>query len=533
MRHARAILWAQWRTMRNFYPRSGVAWASLIGAVWYGGWLVAALAVARIVSDPSNLDLIHSALPGGLLLVFLYWQVVPLLMAATGSALDMRKLKAYPIPVRQLFAIEVLLRVTAGIEMFVILLGVLVGTLLNPGLSAAGAAGIVLYTIFNLLVAVGLRDLVVRLMAHKRVREIAFFVLVFGAGSLQLILARGNLATGLRILASSDVLKVWPWSAAANLAQGRDAAISLVYLFAWCVIGSAFGLWQFSRTLSFDPAEAGSNRTPLAAAGTRPIERFYGFPSALFADPLGALIEKELRSLARSPRFRLVFLMGFTFGLVVWLPVALGRQGETQSFLGNNYLTVVSVYSLLLLSEVCFWNSFGFDRSAAQIYFLAPIPFSKVLIGKNLGAILFILLEICAVTLVCALLGMPLNPLKLGEAFGVAAVVSLFLLCAGNLMSVRHARGVNPDSSFRSGAAGRLQAILLVVYPVAFLPAALAYLARYAFDSELAFFAVLAVDAAAGVLVYRIALDSAVESAAMFRENIVTALSSGDGPISG
>jgi ABC-2 type transport system permease protein len=534
MNQARAILWAQWRTIRSFYARGGgVAWASLIGAIWYGIWLVAAVAAARLVSDPFNLEVIHSALPGGLLLVFLYWQVVPLLMAATGSALEMRKLKAYPIPVRQLFAIEVLLRVTAGIEMCLVLLGVFIGILLNPKLPGAGAIGIALYMIFNLLVAVGLRDLVVRLLAHKRIREITLFVFVLAVGSLQLILSRGAFGGGFRMIASADVLKVWPWAATSNLAQGRDAFLSFTYLLAWCVIASAFGLWQFSRTLSFDAAEAGSSRAASSTSALRPIERFYRLPSAVLGDPLGALVEKELRSLARSPRFRLVFLMGFTFGLVIWLPMALGRSGATQTFLGANYLTVVSVYSLLLLSEVCFWNSFGFDRSAAQIYFLAPIPFSKVLIGKNLGAILFILLEICAVTTVCAFLGMPLDPLKLAEAFSVAAVVSLFLLCAGNLMSVRHARGVNPDSSFRSGAAGRLQAVLLVVYPVAFAPAALAYLARYAFSSELAFFLVLAFDAVVGIIVYRIALETAIESAAELKEKIVAALAAGDGPISG
>ena len=31
MKHARAILWAQWRTLRNFYPRGGVAWTAVIG----------------------------------------------------------------------------------------------------------------------------------------------------------------------------------------------------------------------------------------------------------------------------------------------------------------------------------------------------------------------------------------------------------------------------------------------------------------------------------------------------------------------
>lgn len=532
MKHARAILWAQWRTFRNFYPRTGIAWVSIIGAFWYGLWLVAAITTARILSEPTSLDLIRSALPGGLLLVFLYWQVVPLLMAATGSSLDTRKLKAYPIPVRQLFAIEVLLRVTSAIEMVLILLGVIAGILINPQLPAAGAVAILLYMVFNLLLGVGLRDLVVRLFAHKRIREFAFLALVLGGAALQFLLSRGVVSGGLRIVASGDVLKAWPWTAAANLAQGREVGMSLTYLLAWCVIGSAFGLWQFSQTLSFDADAAGSSRAP-SYKSVRPMERFYRLPSAILGDPLGALVEKELRSLARSPRFRLVFLMGFTFGLVIWLPVALGRSGGTQTFLGNNYLTVVSVYSLLLLSEVCFWNSFGFDRSAAQIYFLAPIPFSSVLIGKNLGAILFILLEIFAVTAVCAVLGMPLDPLKLAEAFAVAGVVSIFLLGAGNLMSVRQARGVNPDSSFRSGAAGRIQAILLVVYPIAFLPAGLAYLARYAFRSELAFFGVLCLDAMAGAIVYKIALDSAVESASRMKEKIVASLAAGDGPISG
>src|ERR1019366_2823713 len=136
MKQARAILWAQWRTLRNFSPRGGAAWASVIAFVWYGAWLAAAATVARILSQPNDQDVIRNALPGGLLLVFLYWQVVPLLMAATGASLEMHKLKGYPIPVRQLFYIEVMLRVTAAIEMFLILLGAMAGIFLNPRLPA-------------------------------------------------------------------------------------------------------------------------------------------------------------------------------------------------------------------------------------------------------------------------------------------------------------------------------------------------------------------------------------------------------------
>src|SRR5208282_3066705 len=189
----------------------------------------------------------------------------------------------------------------------------------------------------------------------------------------------------------------------------------------WIAGAALFSRWQFSRTLAFDADAAAASSNPSA-----PIaewrERFYRLPSLLLPDPLGILIEKEFRFLLRSSRFRLVFLMGFTFGLLIWLPMALGYGGNRFGpmerlggvpFLARNYLTVVSVYSLLLLSETCFWNVFGFDRSAAQFYFLAPVSFTRVLIAKNLTSLFFVAAEISMITLVCASLGLPMNSIKL------------------------------------------------------------------------------------------------------------------------
>src|SRR5882757_6286842 len=112
MNQARAIVWAQWRTALNFYPRGGIAWTAVIGAIWYGFWLLASFAASQLAANPANMNLLRTALPGTLLMVLLYWQVVPLMMAATGASLELRKLQAYPIPVSQLFGIEVLLRLT-------------------------------------------------------------------------------------------------------------------------------------------------------------------------------------------------------------------------------------------------------------------------------------------------------------------------------------------------------------------------------------------------------------------------------------
>ncbi len=384
--------------------------------------------------------------------------------------------------------------------------------------------------VFNLLLAVGMRDLVVRLLARKRIREFAFLVLVMGAASLQFLVARNALGGGLRVVAGGDVLKAWPWTAAANLAQGREVAMSLTYLLAWCVIGSAFGLWQFSRTLSFDQRRGRGE--PIAQWGPRPRQR--PADRALLPSALGSMCairwerwwKKRLRFLARSPRFRLVFLMGFTFGLVIWLPVALGRSGATQSFLGSNYLTVVSVYSLLLLSEVCFWNSFGFDRSAAQIYFLAPVPFSKRADRQESGR---------DAVHPAGDSGGDGGVRGAGHATGSAETGrSVRGGRGGQHLSVRRgqsdvgAAGARRESRIPRSAPARPDACRRFCWWCtrwrSCRPGWRTWRAMR-FNSEAAFFAVLAFDAAVGGIVYRIALESAVESAVRMKEKIVERVS--------
>jgi ABC-2 type transport system permease protein len=90
---------------------------------------------------------------------------------------------------------------------------------------------------------------------------------------------------------------------------------------------------------------------------------------------------------------------------------------------------------------------------------------------------------------------------------------------------------VNPSRSFRAGASGRMQAMLMVAFPVALIPVALAYLARYAFDTEWAFFGVLLGGAGLGAVVYSYSTASAVDAAEERKERIIRALSQGEGPI--
>jgi ABC-2 type transport system permease protein len=528
----RAIWWAQWRVMWNTYsraPKLGNAFGLALGGVWYGAWLALAGMAFRLLSKPGALGAAVEAAAPGLLLIFLYWQLVPLLMAATGAALDMRKVIVYPIPQEQLFWIEVLLRATASFEMLLIVVGAALGALFNPLLPPWAALAAIPFIAFNLLLSAGIREVLSRVFARRRIREIAVFLFVITAALPQLLLRHASPAW----LSAAWVHiagPVWPWSACAAILVGHRSPVAVASLLAWTAAAYVFGRRQFERGLRFDADAAGA--TPIAA---RPLlgswrDRLFRWPSSIFPDPLGALAEKELRTLARSPRFRLVFLMGFTFGLLIWLPMAIGGS-PSRGVLAGHYLTMISVYALLLLGDVCFWNSLGFDRGAAQAYFAMPAPFKTVLLAKNIVSVFFVLLEISAIIAVCAALRTPMSGAALVEAYSVTMIVSLYLLGIGNLISVYNPRAADPSRSMRSGAAGRVQALLVFVYPLAAAPVLLAYAAQYAFDSAIAFYVVLGFSALIGAAVYWVAMDSAAGMAQRDAERIVAALSRGDGPI--
>lgn len=536
----RAILRAQWLSMRMFRlasGRRGAAFSVAIGVIWYGFWSFLAIVGEELAASPGLRTQILDWLPLVLLGVCAYWQFAPLASATMGASLDLRKLLLYPVPRRALFLVEVLLRIATCAELLLVLAGVSIGLLRNPAFGAwrllvRVPLAMALFAAFNLLLAAGLRALIERLLNRRGLREVLALVLMLVGVLPRLLMFTGVSARRIAPLFPAGRNPFWPWTAAAHLMLGGPAgmapAASLVTLAAWTALGWFFGRWQFLRSLRYDFQAA--QATAASAKERSFASRLYRLPSLVLPDPLGAMVEKELRSLVRTPRFRLVFVMGFSFGLIVWLPMVLRGSGGHSS-VSDNFLAVVSVYALTLLGQVTYWNAFGFDGSAAQLYFLAPVAFWCALAAKNIAAAIFIFLEIAAVSVACSLLRVGISAGKIAEAFVVTGVAGLYLLGVGNLGSVNYPRAMNPQRVSAGGARGRAQGLIFLLYPVALLPVLLAYLARYAFDNQVVFYGVLALAAALGVTIYWMAMESATTTARKRRETIVAELSRGEGPM--
>jgi ABC-2 type transport system permease protein len=521
----RAILWAQWRSFRHFARsegRVGDLFGVLVAFAWYGIW--AGLGTAAGVSlAGAGREMLAMGLPWALTAVFVYWQLTPVLTASLGASLDMKKLLVYPVPERQFFTIEVALRVTAAFEMLLVIAGITIGLLRNPLVPVWGPPAAALAVIAtNLFLAAGLRSLLERLFAYRVLREVLVLALVLAAAVPQL-LAYTGVPPSLKAAFAREVPLAWPWSAAAAVALGRSLAVSAPVLAGWMAAAYLFGRRQFARGIRFDAAAQSTMRVRKAERWTA---LFYRAPRLVFGDPFAALVEKEMRSLSRSPRFRLVFLMGFTFGFVIWLPM-FRSHGHALAL----FPVLVSCYALLLMAEVVFWNMFGFDRSSTQLYFYAPISLSMVLAAKSFAAMLFVWVEIGLVLGMSAVTGVPLSAGTVVETYCVALILSVYLLSAGNLSSVYYPRAVNPDHSWGRASRGKFQLMLLFLFPLLALPVALAYAARFWFHSETGFIALLSLAAAAGALVYHASLGTASRLAEERKEKVLSALGEAAGPV--
>lgn len=529
-----AIAFAQFRIMRNHLPRTsvGTVLTWLLSTLWYG--MFAAFGAFLAVALPrAPVPLLHEWLPIGFLSVFLFWQLVPLFTLSSGWSLQLNKLQIYPVSNGALFGMEVLLRLSTAPEMILVLAGTMIGLLRHPHIPTLAPFLLLLYIPFNLFLSLAIRELLLHSLERNRFREL-FAILLVGIAVLPQILLRtgaGRRVQPYLLLVSKG--KGTPWHELAVLSSGPPSLLPLTITLFWIAAAYALARWQFQRSLLLEegfrrgaPLFAGpaTRRTKLSFS-----QRVLDLPGRVFRDPIAALIEKELRSLLRMPRFRVIFGMACIFGVFIFLPMSLRNAGA--GFMSSNFLPVVNVYGLLLLGDVLLWNVFGFDRNAAALYYITPVNFDVVLKAKNVVAVAFMLMQTVIVWVLAAAFRGSVTPLSLLNAFAAAAVVAIFFLAVGNLSSVAIPKPMDPAQTFRKQATGRMQFRLTLTSLGMVLMLGFAFAAQWALQIDWILLAVLAFEFLIGVIVYRLATESAVARATRERERILDELSKGASPI--
>jgi ABC-2 type transport system permease protein len=523
----RAILWAQFRTVRNYLPRTsfGAVLVWLLGSAWYA--LFTAIAFGLATALP-HVPAKHIARTVALILFFLllFWQIFPLMTLNSGWSLDLKRLLVYPIRDRTLFAIEALLRITTAFETLILIAGIIIGLTRHPAIPVWCPVFLLVYIPFNLFLSLGIRETLLGVFRKRRFKELfaVFFLVVVLSPTL---IANTSLGAKLApFVFKLAVNAATPWFEAASLATGKLSVLSAGLICVWTLAAYLFARRQFSGGLRHDRSgfDASVRHKAPGKVGTR-REVVFGWIDRLFRDPMAALIEKEFRILLRSPRFRVLFGMACVFSVIVFLPFASGRlawHGTSQ-----NYLPAVSCYGLVLLGEVLLWNALGFDRKAAQLYFVAPVPFAAVLRAKNIVALVFILFMSILIAIVGSLFRLQVTLLSMAASVSLTLVLAVFFLAFGNLTSVLLPKPIDPNQAMRRQTSGQVSLWFLLAIVVLAVPVGLAFAARWAFDSEWAFFAVMGVDLVIAAALYHVATESAIARAERDRERILDALGKG------
>jgi ABC-2 type transport system permease protein len=482
---------------------------------------------------------VESALPGLLLFIMGYWQLTPLVTLSLGVSLEMRKLALYPVSVPTLFLVECLLRLWTGLEMILVLTGIFVG-LATTGRQnlLALLAGLLLFVAFNMFFSAGMRNLVERIFQRRMLRETVLVLMVTLTVLPQMLVFSDRFRDLAHDAVREDTsLPTWaaPSGVCAAIALGTAGWVEIALALAYVAVAGVFGYTMFRSSCKLTSASTAGEQAPrLRASRSRAswFGRLIRALSAPFPDPLGALLEKEIKYLWRSPRFRLPFFMGFTFGVIAWTPVLHRVEGDIGQWMKSGAVSLISLYAMLLLGPVLFLNRFGFDRGATRFYFWMPVGFEELLAAKNLATCVFAFFETAAVGLMCWLAGLPVGPWEILEALAVTTTALFYLQSVGNHMSVHYPIASNPDRVSRAGQGHGLRAaVQFVCFPVSLTPIFFAFVWRYLFGSQAAFIWMMLAAAILGGLIYWTTFLQAASFAQKNRELFIGHLTRGEGPL--
>jgi ABC-2 type transport system permease protein len=427
----------RWGLLKNSLRSKNSRW-DLIGMILAGvasGALVMGLCVAFYGGTYFFLTKGHAswmALP--FWAIFLWWQVFPVLLAGFGANFEFKNLLRFPLSLKAFY----LLGLGYGFADFAAVSSLCwIGSMLVAATVAriSVVPVLLLVCLLFLLLNVTLERLVgswlEKLLAKRRARELfigLFLLAMVSMNFLSPFLQRYGKSSGPKLLHFLFYLWWTPGSLAGNAipAAGsygsRAALIGLAGLSVWLIALSTLLWFRFkAQYLGEEISESAAPEKQrkkirlgesAGAVGQKTDHSTRGWQSLPFLSPqVFGIMVKEFRYLTRN---------GFSF-ITFLLPPIMVVFFSFQ-FTGTNsplkvhaispemFFPAIMAYLILILLSPAY-NSFSFEGKGILAYFMAPIRFRDVLLGKNLLLLSLIALElIVSLTLMVWRVGWPTMP---------------------------------------------------------------------------------------------------------------------------
>jgi len=469
----------------------------LVSRIWVGFWFAMLALGAGVGSGFAAWYFISSGhaerIAYILWIAFAFWQVFPLAASAFSEHVDSSYLARFPLSYRAYAVIRVAFGTldVATLVGTMVTLGLAIGVAVaRPGLLLVALLALVGFVLFNILLAQMIFAWLERWLAQRRTREVLgvlFLLAIFGfnfIGPAIRRMNRGHVGTAvtMRQLRAWMPLERWlpPGMSAHAIAAAAAGAFATTFAALaalWALAAAIFWLLHLrlqaeyrGENLSEAAAPARRAATPRhairAAAATTP-RRFAG-------GPVAAIAQKELRYLLRSP------MMFFTLVVPVIMIffIRSGMQGGQRpgGFHWNTAglgFPIGVAYALLVLTGLVY-NTMATDTGGVQFYFLAPVPFRQVMLGKNLAYAAILAFEAVLLYVATVFIDGPPPPQLFAYTLLGLVFATLCDFSCGNLLSLIMPKKINLARLGRQSGRGTssliaiaLQAALLLLIVIA------------------------------------------------------------------
>jgi ABC-2 type transport system permease protein len=534
----RLVAWLRMRSLRNGLRNKnrrmdllGVVVSGLFSSILVLGVTFALFAGTKYIFEAhqeSYLGLIFLGL-------LVWWQLFPILLAGFAAQFSFRSLLRFPLSFLAFYVLGLVygLADAAAIAAVIWMGAMVAGTLAaQPGAAPAMLLACVLFAAFNTTVERVTGAWLEKILSKRRAKEVMFTIFVLSMISLQFlnpILQKHG--AEVKELAQGVLPYLWllPSAFAGNLVakssegEWRAALLQLAGLAAYVALSSLL-LWR--RYARLYAGEDGSE----GAAPERPARAEAGdarddYDSLGFLPPqVGAIFRKEVNYLKRNTFlfFSLVIppLMVFFFSM----QFAGARSGPLQrAVTPDRFFPAMMAYLVLILLAPSY-NAFAHESRGIQTYFMSPVRFREILLGKNLMTVVIVLIELSlCVLLVGFRVGFPSRPVMVATLIAVAFSV-VGQLTIANWSSIQFPKKMEFGRMQGQRNSGMSVFLMFGVQLVLGGTSALVLLSGQWLDSPWLPAEVFAVLAAAAVAGYFASLDGLTALAERKKETLIEAL---------
>ena len=433
----RLVAGLRWRILRNNLKNKNRVWdvigvvvSSIVGILFVSGM--------SVLFFSGTLAFLKSGRTGWMALlywaIFLWWQVMPIFVAGFSPTFSFRALLRFPLKLTAFYVIAVAygLADSSALAALCWLLAMALGAAtIEPSLLPVMLVASALFIALNVTMERLMGAWLEKILARRRSRE-----LFFGLFLLMVILVQFIGPTVERYGKQAKplfsqifrYLAVFPGSLAGRaVAAGasQDWGMVLASFAGLAAYALIFGglLWH-RLAIQYRGEELSETQAPLRVSRKRgpfATARAQGRPGFSVVSPtVAAVLGKEIRYLLRNG-FVIVALV-FSPILVLFFSIQFARPhpGVTWRATPEMFFPAMMAYVLLILMAPAY-NCFAFEGRGMQTYFVLPLRFRDVLLGKNLmqTSLLATEMGLCAGVLAWRV-GLPSAPVLLAT---LAAIV--------------------------------------------------------------------------------------------------------------